>query len=84
LTTLDITMPNDTRTDPPVPAEKSDKRPRGCFERPVGSGIWWVRFRDKRGKLYRKRIGPKSLAKDAYTTFSGADYRGDVHPREAA
>jgi len=58
------------------------KRPRGCFEQPAGSGIWWVRFRDKKGKLYRKKIGPKSLAKKAYTTFRAQIIAGTFIPEK--
>jgi hypothetical protein len=39
---------------------------RGIFERPKGSGIWWVRYTDQYGKLHREKVGPKSLAKAAY------------------
>ena len=39
---------------------------RGVFERPKGSGIWWVRYADQFGKLHREKVGPKSLAAAAY------------------
>jgi len=28
---------------------------RGVFERPKGSGIWWVRYADQHGKLHREK-----------------------------
>ncbi len=39
---------------------------RGIFERPKGSGIWYVRYKDQHGKLFRERVGPKGLAKKVY------------------
>jgi site-specific recombinase XerD len=41
-------------------------RPRGIFERPTGSGIWWAQYFDERGKRHREKVGPKSLAHDVY------------------
>jgi integrase len=41
-------------------------RERGVFERPKGSGIWWIRYADQYGKLHREKVGPKSLARAAY------------------
>ena len=38
---------------------------RGIFERPPGSGVWWVSyFRD--GKRHREKVGRKSDARDLY------------------
>jgi integrase len=39
---------------------------RGVFERPPGSGIWWVRYVDADGILHRERVGPKGLALRVY------------------
>jgi integrase len=39
---------------------------RGLFERPEGSGIWWIRYADQFGKIHREKVGPKSLALSAY------------------
>lgn len=39
---------------------------RGVFERSKGSGIWWIRYTDQYGKLHREKVGPKSLAIEAY------------------
>src|SRR4029450_1888914 len=41
-------------------------RQRGIFERPKGSGIWWVRYHDQHGREHRERVGPKSLALRVY------------------
>jgi len=46
--------------------KKEQPRTRGVFERPKGSGIWWIRYADQFGKLHREKVGPKSLAIDAY------------------
>jgi len=39
---------------------------RGVFERPKGSGVWWVRYHDESGREHREKIGPKALAKKVY------------------
>ena len=39
---------------------------RGLFERPRGSGIWWVRYFDRGGREHREKIGAKSLARRVY------------------
>ncbi len=39
---------------------------RGIFERPKGSGIWWVRYADNFGRIHREKVGPKGLARDVY------------------
>src|SRR5262245_54663833 len=39
---------------------------RGIFERPTGSGVWWVRYHDEHGREHRERVGPKGLALRVY------------------
>ncbi len=39
---------------------------RGVFERPIGSGIWWVRYADENGREHREKVGPKRLATAVY------------------
>jgi site-specific recombinase XerD len=39
-----------------------DVKVRGVWEREPGSGEWWVRYRDKSGKLHREKAGRKSDA----------------------
>jgi len=39
---------------------------RGLFERPRGSGVWWVRYADENGREHREKIGPKGLARKVY------------------
>jgi hypothetical protein len=41
-------------------------RQRGIFERPKGSGVWWVRYHDQHGREHREKVGPKGLAQDVY------------------
>ena len=41
-------------------------RERGIFERPPGSGHWWIRYSDEFGKERREAIGPKALARKMY------------------
>jgi site-specific recombinase XerD len=41
--------------------------PRGVFERPRGSGNWWIRYADEQGRIHREKAGPKSLAVRLYT-----------------
>jgi len=40
--------------------------PRGIFERPTGSGIWWARYADETGRVHRERVGTKGLALKVY------------------
>jgi hypothetical protein len=42
------------------------RKDRGIFERPKGSGIWWVRYADNFGRIHREKVGPKGLAKTVY------------------
>jgi site-specific recombinase XerD len=44
-----------------------DAKHRGVFERPRGSGFWWVRYADEHGHIHREKAGPKSLALRLYT-----------------
>lgn len=39
---------------------------RGLFEKVKGSGIWWVRYHDHRGKERRKKVGSKTAARNFY------------------
>ncbi len=45
---------------------KGEGKKRGLFERPTGSGIWWVRYVDGNGRLHREKVGPKGLATKVY------------------
>jgi len=39
---------------------------RGVFERPPGSGVWWINYHDAGGGRHRERIGRYSVAVEAY------------------
>lgn len=43
-----------------------DKKDRGLFERPKGSGIWWIRYHDHNGQERREKVGRKSDAQALY------------------
>lgn len=45
---------------------------RGVFERPAGSGVWWVRYVDADGKLRRKKVGKHQSAVAVYQRFKVA------------
>lgn len=45
---------------------RSGSQERGVFERPKGSGIYWVRYHDHRGKERREKVGSKSAAQKLY------------------
>src|ERR1043166_1967405 len=53
---------NEDRAKP----EKSKPRSRGVFERPKGSGIWWVCYFDENGRKHREKVGTKTLALKVY------------------
>lgn len=39
---------------------------RGVFERPPGSGTWWINYYDAQGKRHRERVGRYNVAIEAY------------------
>jgi hypothetical protein len=43
---------------------KEEAKVRGVWERIPGSGCWWVRYRERDGKLRREKVGRKSDAID--------------------
>lgn len=45
---------------------RKGKADRGLFERPKGSGIWWIRYHDHNGQERREKVGPKSDALELY------------------
>ncbi len=52
-------------SDEAKPRERS-AADRGLFERPTGSGVWWVRYHDEHGREHREKVGPKALARKLY------------------
>ncbi|MGI5845353.1 MAG: tyrosine-type recombinase/integrase [Candidatus Xenobium sp.] len=45
---------------------RSGGEDRGLFERPAGSGVWWVLYYDREGRRHRERVGSKSAALEVY------------------
>src|SRR6266852_9352059 len=58
------------------------RRERGTFERPKGSGIWWVRYADGHGRLHREKVGPKALARKVYEKRKTEIREGRFFPQE--
>lgn len=46
--------------------KREPKKQRGVFERPKGSGIWWIRYVDADGILHREKVGSRAAAIAAY------------------
>jgi len=45
----------------------SDKQTmRGVFERPPGSGIFWINYYDRDGRRHREKVGREAVAQEAY------------------
>lgn len=57
-------------------ASGSGKKPKGVFERPKGSGIWWIRFY-KDGQERRRKIGTLAQALEAYRQEKGGIGMGE-------
>jgi integrase len=51
----------------------------GIFERPKGSGVWWILYYD-RGVRMREKVGSKSSAKDLYQKRKGDALAGEKMP----
>lgn len=56
----------DATSSKPGRKRQPAKHERGTFERPIGSGVWWVRYHDENGKERREKAGPKALARQLY------------------
>ncbi len=44
-------------------SSKEIKKVRGVFERPLGSGVWWIQYFDAAGKRHREKVGTRDSAK---------------------
>lgn len=51
---------------------------RGLFQRPAGSGVWWIRYHDATGHERRERVGSKSDARARYIQRKDEGRRGLV------
>src|SRR5512137_3003824 len=47
-------------------SKKEAKKIRGVFERPKGSGIWWIRYADQFGQIHREKVGMRQTAIHIY------------------
>ena len=56
-----------------------NSKDKGVFERPSGSGIWWVRY-TVNGKEVRRKIGRKTDAKAFYTRTKAQILEGRYEP----
>ena len=46
---------------------KARRSERGVFEKIKGSGIWWVRYHDGKGRLRREKAGTRGMAVKLYS-----------------
>src|SRR5574337_1378192 len=60
----------------------ANAKTRGIFERPKGSGIWWVRYADKYGQIHREKCGAKSLAHAVYNMRKTEIRQGKFFPEQ--
>ena len=60
-------------------ARREVKRERGVFERPKGSGVWWINYYVD-GKQHREKAGTRSDAKDLYKERKATARRGEKLP----
>lgn len=61
---------------------RADGKDRGLFERPPGSGIWWIRYHDATGRERREKVGSKSAARARYIQRKDEGRRGLMVARE--
>ena len=60
-------------------ARREMKKERGVFERPKGSGVWWINYYVD-GKQHREKAGSRSDAKDLYKERKATARRGEKLP----
>ena len=60
-------------------APNAAKNPRGLFERPPGSGVWWINYYEH-GKQRREKVGRKSDAVKLYQQRRADIQRGQKLP----
>ena len=51
---------------------------RGLFERPAGSGVWWIRYHDVTGRERREKAGTKTEARTLYIQCKDEGRRGAI------
>jgi len=54
--------------------KKPPKKVKGVYEKVPGSGVWWIRYADKGGKIRREKAGTResaiSFSENAIPKFS--------------
>lgn len=53
---------------------------RGLFQKPKGSGVWWIRWHDQDGREHRQKAGTKANAKLLYAKRRAEKLQGKVLP----
>lgn len=46
--------------------DRLKRNPRGIYEHPPGSGIWWIHYFDAERRRHREKAGPKGIAIKLY------------------
>jgi hypothetical protein len=59
--------------------KRESKKVRGIFERPPGSGVWWINYYEG-GKQHREKAGSKQNAIDLYKIRKAAILTGQKLP----
>ncbi len=54
---------------------------RGIYERPPGSGIWWIHYYDSEGHRHREKVGRRGVAIDLYSSRKSEARAGKKLPR---
>jgi integrase len=62
--------------------KKEVKKVRGVFERPKGSGIWWIRYADEFGNIHREKVGLRSRAVEVYRQRKTEIRHGKFEPED--
>jgi site-specific recombinase XerD len=62
-----------------MPIKRPEKKHRGLFERPPGSGIWWINYYVD-GKQHREKAGTKQAAISLYQKRKADDREGKKLP----
>src|SRR4030095_10730314 len=77
----DQLVKQETRREKPRMGRPSKKH-RGIFERPEGSGVWWVLYYDQCGRRHREKVGFKSAALRIYQQRKTEIQQGKFEPED--
>ena len=53
---------------------------RGIYEKAPGSGVWWIRYADRDGRIRREKVGTKANARKLYVKRKAAVWEGKKLP----